>query len=77
MPFFLRTGLVGSGVDSSLTRREGERDDVVGGGEIGARLDEIHAVAAATGRGDTYDLKVALYSWMLVGTDTTTRDGQG
>ncbi|EHK40962.1 hypothetical protein TRIATDRAFT_85196 [Trichoderma atroviride IMI 206040] len=61
MPFFLRTGLVGSGVDSSLTRREGERDDVVGGGEIGARLDEIHAVAAATGRGDTYDLKVV--SW--------------
>lgn len=28
----------GSGVDSSLTQREGERDNVAGGGEIGARL---------------------------------------
>lgn len=48
------------GVDSSLTRREGERDDVAGGGEIGARLDEIHAIAAAAVRGDEYGLKVTI-----------------
>ncbi|KAL7901275.1 hypothetical protein HDV64DRAFT_243613 [Trichoderma sp. TUCIM 5745] len=46
----------GSGIDSSLTRREGERDDVLvaGGGEIGARLDETHSIAVAAIRGDEH-----------------------
>jgi hypothetical protein len=55
MPFSQdRAGGSGVDMDSALTRRQGERDDVAGGGEIGARPDEIHSIAAATIREDEY-----------------------